>query len=251
MWGPLSEWYGRSRPLFIAIVMFVVAQIPVAVGRDAATVLAFRFLAGTFGSAAFAIPPAMGVDFLLPHQRSNAQTFYMTSVFVAPGVGPIVGSFLTVHYGWRGPGWFSLILSAITTIFALTVIRESSEAELRQRKIQRVRRQNPAVATMVPETTPSLRLAATKYLIKPIMMILSEPIVSHTQLQRDIAILTGNPAFHHYHLQLIGVRRPLSHLLRVPVCFRKGAPLVPPNGVLAIPRDLVRNSSGRLRNDVS
>ena len=53
--SPLSELYGRKRPLFVGFVLFAVFQIPVAVAQNLETVLICRFLQGLFGSAPTAI----------------------------------------------------------------------------------------------------------------------------------------------------------------------------------------------------
>ena len=55
LWGPLSEAYGRKRPLCAAFLLFTVFQVPVAVAKNIATVLAARLICGTAGSAAFSI----------------------------------------------------------------------------------------------------------------------------------------------------------------------------------------------------
>jgi MFS family permease len=47
VWGPLSEVYGRTRPLFIGFAIFAGFQIPIAVAGNIETIMIYRFLAGS------------------------------------------------------------------------------------------------------------------------------------------------------------------------------------------------------------
>jgi DHA1 family multidrug resistance protein-like MFS transporter len=180
LWAPLSEAYGRTQPLFTAYALFVIMQIPVAVAQNPTTVLLCRFLAGAMGSAVFAVPPALAVDFLNPVERSKAVGVYITFLFLGPAVGPIVGAYLTTSLGWRWTGWVGVLISGTCGIFALLVIPESSEAVILQRKATRLRSQtrNWALHSKLDENPVTFASLRRKYLLRPVQMILREPIVS-------------------------------------------------------------------------
>jgi MFS family permease len=55
IFGPLSELYGRKRPLFVGMFIFAIFQIPVAVAQNLQTIFICRFLGGLFASAPLAI----------------------------------------------------------------------------------------------------------------------------------------------------------------------------------------------------
>jgi DHA1 family multidrug resistance protein-like MFS transporter len=63
VWGPFSEVYGRTRPLFIGFAIFAGFQIPIAVAGNIETIMIYRFLAGSFGAAPIAIVGGTYVDF--------------------------------------------------------------------------------------------------------------------------------------------------------------------------------------------
>ena len=46
VWGPLSEIFGRTRPLFFAYFCFAIFQIPVAVAQNVETIMTCRWLGG-------------------------------------------------------------------------------------------------------------------------------------------------------------------------------------------------------------
>lgn len=55
IFGPLSELYGRKRPLFLGLFAFAIFQIPVAVAQNLQTIFVCRFFGGLFASAPLAI----------------------------------------------------------------------------------------------------------------------------------------------------------------------------------------------------
>lgn len=55
MFGPLSELYGRKKPLFVGFFIFAIFQIPVAVAQNLQTIFVCRFFGGLFASAPLAI----------------------------------------------------------------------------------------------------------------------------------------------------------------------------------------------------
>lgn len=55
IFGPLSELYGRKRPLFLGMFIFGIFQIPCAVAQNLQTIFICRFLGGVFASAPLAI----------------------------------------------------------------------------------------------------------------------------------------------------------------------------------------------------
>lgn len=55
IFGPMSELYGRRKPLFLGLFAFAIFQIPVAVAQNLQTIFVCRFFGGVFASAPLAI----------------------------------------------------------------------------------------------------------------------------------------------------------------------------------------------------
>ena len=85
LFGPLSEAYGRKRPICAGMLLFMIFQIPVAVAQNLQTLLIGRFFAGVFGSAPLAVLPGTYVDFMSPIQRGIGVSVYAAAVFLGPG----------------------------------------------------------------------------------------------------------------------------------------------------------------------
>lgn len=69
IFGPLSELYGRKRPLFVGMFVFAIFQIPVAVAQNLQTIFICRFLGGLFASAPLAIVSVLHSFQLRIHPR--------------------------------------------------------------------------------------------------------------------------------------------------------------------------------------
>lgn len=90
IWGPLSELYGRTIPLFVGYFIFIIFQVPVAVARNVETIMLFRFLGGLFGCAPLAVVGGAMADFWDPVDRGVAIAAFSAATFVGPLLGPVM-----------------------------------------------------------------------------------------------------------------------------------------------------------------
>jgi MFS transporter, DHA1 family, multidrug resistance protein len=95
LFGPLSELYGRKRPLFTGYALFVIFQIPVGVAQNVETILICRFLGGVASSGPLSIAGGYFADFFDPVRRGLALAILSGTTLVGPILGPIVGGFIT------------------------------------------------------------------------------------------------------------------------------------------------------------
>ncbi|KAG4429786.1 hypothetical protein IFR05_014736 [Cadophora sp. M221] len=179
-WGPLSEVYGRTQPLFLGFFLFTIFQIPVATAPNIATVMVCRFLGGCFGAAPIAIVGGTYVDFWDTLDRGIATAGFAGATFIGPIAGPIVGEFITSSYlGWRWTAWITLIMSAFFGIVGLFTIPETYAPILLKRKAERMRHetQNWALHSQIDERPVHLKALVEKYFMKPWVMLFREPIL--------------------------------------------------------------------------
>lgn len=107
VFGPVSELYGRSRPMLFGFLCFAVLQVPLAVAKNLETILICRFLAGAFGAAPLAISPGILVDLWEPYARGIATLSWLITVYAGTIAGPLVGVFTleSADLGWRWTAW--------------------------------------------------------------------------------------------------------------------------------------------------
>ncbi|CZT51834.1 related to fluconazole resistance protein [Rhynchosporium secalis] len=179
-WGPLSEVYGRTQPLFLGFFLFTIFQIPVATAPNVATIMISRFLGGCFGAAPIAIVGGTYVDFWDTLDRGIATAAFAGATFIGPIAGPIVGEFITQSYlGWRWTAWITLIMSAFFGILGLFTVPETYAPILLKRKAERMRHEtgNWALHSLIDEQPVNAKALLEKYFMKPWVMLFREPIL--------------------------------------------------------------------------
>ncbi|EPS32860.1 hypothetical protein PDE_07821 [Penicillium oxalicum 114-2] len=179
-WAPLSELYGRRLPLFSGYAVFAIFQIPVAVAQNIQTIMVCRFLVGVFGCSPLAVVGGAMADLWNPIDRAVAIAMFSSATFLGPVLGPIIGGFLTDSYlGWRWTAWITLITSSFFGLLALFIVPETYAPKLLQQRAARLRREtkNWALHSFLDEHEPSLAEIGQKYLLRPLQMLVMEPIL--------------------------------------------------------------------------
>lgn len=140
-----------------------------------------RFLAGLFGSAPLTIVGGALADFWNPVDRGIAVAIYSGATFLGPTMGPVIGSFLTENekLGWRWTSWITLIVTAFWGVLGFVIWPESFAPVLLQRKAKKVRAEtgNSAFHAAHEESGLDLRRIVERYLARPLMMLMKEPIL--------------------------------------------------------------------------
>jgi MFS family permease len=178
--GPASEVYGRKLPFFLGYVLFVLSQIPVALGHDAHTVLIFRFLGGVTSSVCPAITGGWLADFLLPVERGVAVAIFAATTLVGPSMGAIISQIqLQTVMGWRLTAWTTMILGIFCGLAGFIILPETYLPVVEKQYAQRLRQQtkNWALHSRMDEKPVSIRDFLTRYLTLPISMLILEPIL--------------------------------------------------------------------------
>lgn len=116
MYGPLSDRYGRKKPLYTGIVIYIAASAACALAATSEQLILFRFLQALGSCAGMVIARAMVRD-LFDH-RESAQVFslLMLVMGVAPILAPLAGGYVLVHFDWRVIFWFLTVFSATILI---------------------------------------------------------------------------------------------------------------------------------------
>ncbi|MCJ1223373.1 hypothetical protein MMC12_000013 [Toensbergia leucococca] len=191
-WGPTSELLGRTIPLYLGFVCFMIFQVPVAVASNIETILLCRFLGGMFGCAPLAVVGGALSDMWDPVGRGVAICFFAAALLLGPVIGPIVGGFVTESYlSWRWTAWITLIVAAVFLVFGACTIHESYAPVLLSRKARKIRfaTKNWAIHAKADENQVDFHDLITKYFLRPFAMLAFEPIL--TMLTTYIALTYG------------------------------------------------------------
>ena len=100
--GPLSDKYGRRRPLLAAMTLFLISTVLCIAARNIEQFVVLRFIQGVAASGGIVISRSVATD-----QFSGVELGRMLAVIgaingVAPVTAPIIGGALTDRIGWQG-----------------------------------------------------------------------------------------------------------------------------------------------------
>lgn len=177
--APLSEMIGRR---LIYITLFPTSMLffmGVGLAQNIRTVLVLRFFAGFAASPPMSIAGGTMSDMWgnSPADMSIAMALFCLAPFLGPVVGPIVGGFATEHKNWRWTMWVSLMFFGAVLPFLLACPETYKHAILKARAKKRG----------IPLKTPKMNgaffvMCIRQFLIRPLEMLIVEPIVALTSL---------------------------------------------------------------------
>src|SRR3954468_21562281 len=129
--GPLSDRFGRRRPLLIGVVAYIGVSLLCAASPTVETLVAARFVQGLAGGVGIVIAQAAGRDLY----SGGALLRYYGRLTVLGGlaaiVGPLIGGQLAEVTDWRGVFGFLAGLGVLILAACLLVFRETLPAERR------------------------------------------------------------------------------------------------------------------------
>ncbi|OCL01221.1 MFS general substrate transporter, partial [Glonium stellatum] len=181
IFGPLSEKFGRRWPILIGVTLFATFCLPVALAQNFQTIMICRFFSGLFGSSSMAITGGTLTDiWATPVSRGIALDVFVTTGFIGPVIGPIVGSFITQSYlGWRWTMWVTAIVAYSFAIIAFFTLPETYGPVLLTRKAGRLRYEtkNWAIHSKREEHRQDVQSLVRVYLLRPWVLLATEPIL--------------------------------------------------------------------------
>jgi DHA1 family bicyclomycin/chloramphenicol resistance-like MFS transporter len=99
--GPLSDRFGRRRPVLIGIALHIVISLLCALAPDIGTLIALRVIQGFFNAAATVVAIAVIRDRFTGSDASRLLSRLMLVIGVAPLFAPTVGGLIAGQGGWR------------------------------------------------------------------------------------------------------------------------------------------------------
>ncbi len=111
--GPLAEAVGRRRLMLVAFSVFVLVSAFCAVSVSMPMLLTGRFLQGIFSSVPSVVIILIIRELYSTQQAVRVMALYGAALGLAPAVGPLVGGYLQVWFGWSAGFWVIAVLAAV------------------------------------------------------------------------------------------------------------------------------------------
>ncbi|KAI0599017.1 bicyclomycin resistance protein [Biscogniauxia sp. FL1348] len=176
--APLSEIYGRVVVYHVCNVGFIAFAAGCALAPSLSSLIAFRFLAGVFGSAPLTNGAGTIADMVSQERRGLAMAMYSVGPLLGPIVGPVVGGFLADAQGWRWTFWLLAIAAGFLAVVMLFTLKESYAPVVLQRKTERLRKAtgNPLLRSKL-DIGLSPRDYFKRGIIRPVKMFMRSPVI--------------------------------------------------------------------------
>jgi DHA1 family bicyclomycin/chloramphenicol resistance-like MFS transporter len=128
-YGPVSDSYGRIKPLYVGITLYTVASLLCALATQIEWLVFFRFLQGLGGCAGMVISRAVVRDKMGPEGSAKAFSMLMLVFGLAPILAPLIGGGLLIIGNWRFIFFALTVYGAVCLISTYRSMAETVDVE--------------------------------------------------------------------------------------------------------------------------
>src|SRR5882672_405367 len=125
LYGRLADIYGRRRVLLLSTSLFLIGGLACAFARSMPQLVAARGLQGLGAGGLLPVAIAVVADLYALRERARIQALFSAIWGTASLIGPLLGAFLTLSFGWRSIFLVILPLGLVSLVLEATQMRES------------------------------------------------------------------------------------------------------------------------------
>ncbi|KAK5652219.1 hypothetical protein OQA88_10716 [Cercophora sp. LCS_1] len=123
--GGFADSAGRRPAYVVCFVIYIAANIGLALSKNYASLLVVRCLQSAGSSSTIALCQAVVADIITSADRGQYIGITAIPVILAPSLGPVLGGVLTQYLGWRWIFWFLAIAAALNLLGMLFFFPET------------------------------------------------------------------------------------------------------------------------------
>ena len=136
--------------------------------------LVCRLLAGASGGPVLAVGAGSNADIFPPHTRALATSLFVMMPFLGPSLGPVIGGFAAYFKDWPWTQWCTIFIGVAAWALILPM-SETHKKVILQKRAKKYGIEGPPVPPV--KGLAYVKLLVTITLIRPVNMLLKEPIV--------------------------------------------------------------------------
>ena len=130
LYGPLLDRYGRKRPLYIGLSVYLLASIGCALYTSVDALIALRLVQAIGGCAGMVASRAMVRDLFPVKENAKIFSLLMLVIGVSPIIAPTLGGYVTAAFGWHYIFIILTIMSALILAAVHFALPESRKPDL-------------------------------------------------------------------------------------------------------------------------
>ena len=125
-YGPLSDRYGRRPALLFGRLLYLASSLACMLAPSIDALIAARFFQALGACAGPVLGRAIVRDVYGPVQAARVLAYISGAMAIAPMIGPFIGGWLTVWFGWRANFAALALFSAVQTAVVFRLLGESN-----------------------------------------------------------------------------------------------------------------------------
>lgn len=124
IFGDFGDMAGRRPAFTVAFIIYLFANIGLALQRDYAALLVLRCFQSAGSSGTLALSYAVIADITPTAERGKYMGFVSVGANIGPAIGPVIGGLLSQYLGWPSIFWFSAIFVVVWLVPWVTTVPE-------------------------------------------------------------------------------------------------------------------------------
>lgn len=128
LYGPLLEKYGRKKPIYFGLIIYMLSTIGCAVSNDINHLIVFRLLQAVGGCVGMVSARAMVRDLFDSGEIAKMFSTLMLVVAISPIIAPTLGGYVTLSFGWRTVFAILFVLVTIILLGVYFILPETKES---------------------------------------------------------------------------------------------------------------------------
>ena len=125
LYGPLLERFGRKKPLYAGLCIYLIASVGCALAASVNALIVLRLLQALGGCVGMVAARAMVRDLFEVKENAKVFSMLMLVVAVSPIIAPTLGGYVTSLLGWRYVFVMLIIVDIVIIISAYFLLPES------------------------------------------------------------------------------------------------------------------------------
>ncbi len=123
--GPITDQFGRTKFIFAATIIFIIGAIGSAIAPTIEFLIVTRIICALGSSGMLVVAFAIVRDLYSGNECAQMYSWLNAAIGLSPTFAPIIGSYMSIHYGWRAVFWFLLVIGVTALILTKTYIQET------------------------------------------------------------------------------------------------------------------------------
>lgn len=125
LYGPLLDRFGRKRPLYIGLSVYIISSIGCAYATSIDALIILRCVQAIGSCAAAVASIAMVRDLFPVSENAKVFSLLMLVVGVSPMIAPTVGGYVTTAFGWHSVFIVLMLLGLVNLLASIFGLPES------------------------------------------------------------------------------------------------------------------------------